>query len=220
MSNIGITPNHPHKKRRILQPISKLDLRLFNWDIVGTLPDKKRIILTAIPHTAITDSWYAFFVCFSLNLKFHFLASVAIFTRISLPWSLKKHPDLDKHGFLHPFSGIQKKLLTNMGGIPVYQSKEIGVTDQVIEELRKLDSFILYLTVEGSWLGDKKIKSGFHYISKALNATVVPTKIDFKNRNHELMEPFELTDDIEKDIHNLAKLFDGVEGKNSTFNYS
>ncbi len=34
------------------------------------------------------------------------------------------------------------------------------------------------------------------------------------------MEPFELTDDVEKDIHNLAKLFDGVEGKNSTFNYS
>ena len=220
MSNIGITSNHPHKKRIVLQPISKLALKLFNWDIVGTLPDKKRIILTAIPHTAITDSWYAFFVCFSLNLKFHFLASVAIFTRISLPWSLKKNLDLDKHGFLHPFSRIQKKLLTNMGGIPVFQSKEIGVTDQVIEELRKLDSFILYLTVEGSWLGDKKLKSGFHFIGKALNATIVPTKIDFKNRNHELMEPFELTDDVEKDIHNLAKLFDGVEGKNSTFNYS
>ena len=220
MSNIGITSNHPHKKRIVLQPISKLALKLFNWNIVGTLPDKKRIILTAIPHTAITDSWYAFFVCFSLNLKFHFLASVAIFTRISLPWSLKKNSDLDKHGFLHPFSRIQKKLLTNMGGIPVFQSKEIGVTDQVIEELRKLDSFILYLTVEGSWLGDKKLKSGFHFIGKALNATIVPTKIDFKNRNHELMEPFELTDDVEEDIHNLAKLFDGVEGKNSTFNYS
>ena len=220
MSNIGITSNHPYKKRILLQPISKLALKLFKWDIVGTLPDKKRIILTAIPHTAITDSWYAFFVCFSLNLKFHFLASVAIFTRISLPWSLKKNSDLDKHGFLHPFSRIQKKLLTNMGGIPVYQSKEIGVTDQVIEELSKLDSFILYLTVEGSWLGDKKLKSGFHFIGKALNATIVPTKIDFKNRNHELMEPFELTDDVEKDIHNLAKLFDGVEGKNSTFNYS
>ena len=220
MSNIGITSNHPHKKRIVLQPISKLALKLFKWDLVGTLPDKKRIILTAIPHTAITDSWYAFFVCFSLNLKFHFLASVAIFTRISLPWSLKKNLDLDKHGFLHPFSRIQKKLLTNMGGIPVFQSKEIGVTDQVIEELRKLDSFILYLTVEGSWLGDRKLKSGFHFIGKALNATIVPTKIDFKNRNHELMEPFELTDDVEKDIHNLAKLFDGVEGKNSTFNYS
>jgi len=60
MSNIGITPNHPIKKRIILQPISKLALKVFNWDIVGTLPDKKRIILTAIPHTAIADSWYAF----------------------------------------------------------------------------------------------------------------------------------------------------------------
>ena len=220
MSNIGITPNHPIKKRIILQPISKLALKVFNWDIVGTLPDKKRIILTAIPHTAIADSWYAFFVCFSLNLKFHFLASVAIFTRISLPWSNKKKPNLDKHGFLHPLSGIQKKLLKNMGGIAVYQSKEIGVTDQVIDELSKLDSFILYLTVEGSWLGDNKIKSGFHYIGKALNATIVPTKIDYKNRNHELLEPFELTDNVEKDIDNLAKLFNGVVGKNSTFKYS
>ncbi len=220
MLNIGITPNHPHKKRRILQPISKLALKVLQWNIVGTLPDKKRIILTAIPHTAIADSWYAFFVCFSLNLKFHFLASVSIFTRISIPWSFKKKQNLDKHGFLHPFSGIQKKLLTNMGGIPVYQENDIGVTNQVIEELSKLDSFILYLTVQGSWLGDRKIKSGFHYIGKALNATIVPTKIDYKNRNHEFMEPFTLTDDIEKDLESLGKLFNGVEGKNGTFQIS
>ena len=44
MKDISITENHPVKKRIILGPLGRLVLKLINWDIVGDLPDNKKII--------------------------------------------------------------------------------------------------------------------------------------------------------------------------------
>jgi hypothetical protein len=62
------------------------------------------------------------------------------------------------------------------------------------------------------------IKSGFHYIGKELNATVVPTKIDYKNRRFELMDEYKLTDSVEDDKIALMDIYHLVEGRNKTFN--
>ena len=51
MSNIRITSNHPIKIRKTLGPIGRIVLKLVNWKIVGTLPDKKRIIIASAPHS-------------------------------------------------------------------------------------------------------------------------------------------------------------------------
>ena len=61
------------------------------------------------------------------------------------------------------------------------------------------------------------IKTGFHYIGKALDATVVPTKIDYKNRRFELMEELELTDSVQADKDALMERYHLVQGRNKTF---
>ena len=43
MNQIVKTENHPNKKRKILGPIGRFLLKLVSWDIVGDLPDKKRV---------------------------------------------------------------------------------------------------------------------------------------------------------------------------------
>ena len=47
MKDISITENHPVKKRIILGPLGRLVLKLINWDIVGDLPDNKKIIIAS-----------------------------------------------------------------------------------------------------------------------------------------------------------------------------
>ena len=175
MNQIVKTENHPNKKRNILGPIGRFLLKLVNWDIVGNLPDKKRIIIASAPHSSTFDSIYAYIVCLATDLKFYFLGSVSMFTRIVLPLPFKKNPD--KLGIPHPFGKIQKKILLEFGGIPVWRAKSTGVTQQVIDQLKSKDKFILYLTVEGEMKTNQTIKTGFHYIGKALDAVVVPTKI-------------------------------------------
>ena len=113
MKDISITENHPVKKRIILGPLGRLVLKLINWDIVGDLPDNKKIIIASAPHSSSFDSIYAFFVCLASDLKFYFLGSISMFTRIVVPIPFKKNPD--KLGIPHPFGLIQKKIMINFG---------------------------------------------------------------------------------------------------------
>ena len=85
MKDIKITKNHPIKKRYILGPLGRIFLKIINWDIIGNLPDKKRIIIASAPHSSSFDSIYAFFVCLASDLKFYFLGSISMFTRIVIP---------------------------------------------------------------------------------------------------------------------------------------
>ena len=215
MEDVVKTENHPNKKRKILGPIGRFVLKVVNWDIVGNLPDKKRIIIASAPHSSTFDAVYAYIVCLATDLKFYFLGSVSMFTRIVIPLPFKKNPD--KLGIPHPFGKIQNKALLEFGGIPVWRAKSTGLTQQVINQLKSKDKFILYLTVEGEMKTNGTIKSGFHYIGKALNATVVPTKIDYKNRRFELMEELVLTDSADDDKDALMERYHLVQGKNKTF---
>ena len=215
MEKVVKTESHPNKKRKILGPIGRFVLKVVNWDIVGNLPDKKRIIIASAPHSSTFDAVYAYIVCLATDLKFYFLGSVSMFTRIVIPLPFKKNPD--KLGIPHPFGKIQNKALLEFGGIPVWRAKSTGLTQQVINQLKSKDKFILYLTVEGEMKTNGTIKSGFHYIGKALDATVVPTKIDYKNRRFELMEELVLTDSADDDKDALMKRYHLVQGKNKTF---
>ena len=64
---------------------------------------------------------------------------------------------------------------------------------------------------------NQTIKSGFHYIGKALDATIVPTKIDYENRRFELMEELPLTNSVEEDKESLMKRYHLVKGRNKVF---
>ena len=215
MEEVVKTENHPNKKRKILGQIGRFVLKVVNWDIVGNLPDKKRIIIASAPHSSTFDAIYAYIVCLATDLKFYFLGSVSMFTRIVIPLPFKKNPD--KLGIPHPFGKMQNKLLLEFGGIPVWRAKSTGVTQQVIDQLQSKDKFILYLTVEGEMKSNETIKTGFHYIGRALDATVVPTKIDYKNRRFELMDELVLTDSVDVDKNALMDRYHLVQGRNKIF---
>ena len=210
-----ITNNHPIKIRKFLGPLGRSVLKIINWDVIGNLPDKKRIIIASAPHSSTFDAMYAYFVCLALDVKFYFLASVSLFTRIVVPLPFKKNPD--KLGIPHPFGKIQNKRLLEFGGIPIWRAKSMGATQQIIDQLKSKEKFILYLTVEGQMKTNQTIKTGFHYIGRALDATVVPTKIDYKNRRFELMEELKLTDSVETDKDALMERYHLLQGRNKTF---
>jgi hypothetical protein len=212
---LKITNNHPIKIRKFLGPLGRSILKIINWDVIGNLPDKKRIIIASAPHSSTFDAIYAFFVCLALDVKFYFLGSVSMFTRIVVPLPFKKNPD--KLGIPHPFWKMQNKLLIEFGGIPVWRAKSTGVTQQVIDQLKLKEKFILYLTVEGEMKSNETIKTGFHYIGRALDATVVPTKIDYKNRRFELMDELVLTDSVDVDKNALMDRYHLVQGRNKIF---
>ena len=120
-----------------------------------------------------------------------------MFTRIVVPRGLKK-----ESRYFRNSTSIwldTKNVMMDFGGIPVWRTKWTGVEqNMVIDELKTKDKFILYLTVELMHT-NKTIKSYLLYQGKNLNATIVPTKIDYKNRRFELMSEYKVTDSLEID---------------------
>ena len=90
MKDIKITDNHPVKKRKTLGPIGRFLLKLVNWNIVGNLPDKKRIIIASAPHSSTFDAIYAYFVCLAVDLKFYFLGPFQCLRELLYRFHLKK----------------------------------------------------------------------------------------------------------------------------------
>ena len=56
----------------------------------------------------------------------------------------------------------------------------------------------------------------FYYIGKELDATIVHTKIDYKNRRFELMEEY-LLRSVENDKNALMDVYHMVQGRNKTW---
>ena len=54
---IDVPENIPQRKRIILGPLARLLLKLFKWDISGTIPNLKKMILIGAPHSAMRDAW-------------------------------------------------------------------------------------------------------------------------------------------------------------------
>ena len=56
MDHIIKTENHPIRVRKFLGPFGRFVLKVINWDVIGYLPDKKRIILASAPHSSTFDA--------------------------------------------------------------------------------------------------------------------------------------------------------------------
>ena len=67
-----IPDNIPRRKRRILGPLGRFLMKVCNWKIVGEFPTHKRMVLIAVPHTAMRDAWYALLAVLALDLKINF----------------------------------------------------------------------------------------------------------------------------------------------------
>ena len=48
MDRITKTENHPIKVRKFLGPFGRFVLKVISWNVVGHLPDKKRIIIASM----------------------------------------------------------------------------------------------------------------------------------------------------------------------------
>ena len=79
---IDVPENIPQRKRIILGPLARLLLKLFKWDITGTIPNLKKMILIGAPHSAMRDAWYGLLAVLALDLKVTFFGASWIFTRL------------------------------------------------------------------------------------------------------------------------------------------
>ena len=174
-----------------MQKLSTWILKMAGWKAFVTLEEPKKSVICVAPHTSNWDFLVGELSYWSLGRKSSFL--------------------IKKSWFFFPFNYI----FTALGGVPVDRSKRNSVTQQMVEEFNKRESFHLAITPEGTRELNRKWKAGFHTIAKATGATVYLGFFDFGRKEVGWQETFELTDDADADIRRMKAYYRnrGVVGK-------
>ena len=163
---------------------------IIRWKIVGDTDFPKKCVIIAAPHT----HWIDFFI--------------AIFAR-----SLFKQKKVSFIGKKELFKFPLNYFLKWLGGMPVNRGSNSNSVDSIVEIFNQNDTFILGISPEGTRKKVDKWKTGFYYIAKKAKVPVITAALDFENKQIKISKPFNLTDNINKDINYLRSFYSGVKGK-------
>ena len=169
---------------------SKIIFRIIGWKIVDALVYPKKCLVIAAPHTSNWD----FFIgkCYSYI--------VGIFPKY-----------LIKSELFFPLIG---DLLRLDGGIPVYRQSKNNVVNQIVQEYKKSDSFILGIAPEGTRKRVEKWKTGFYYIAEKSKIPILFLKIDYKNKEIGVFNQLFPTGNFKEDMLFIEEQFSDFQGKN------
>jgi len=171
--------------------IGLIILKMLGIKIEGKIPDHKKYVVIAGPHTSNWDFLYGMIgqAAYGMNFQANFLA---------------------KNSLFKPLSGW---IFRGLGGIPVDRTKPNNLVDQVIEAANNREKFILVIAPEGTRSKVKKLKSGFYHIAKGLHIPVVIAGFDLGNRRFIVEKPYYLTD-YAKDMSYFHEYFASLKGVN------
>ena len=166
--------------------------RILGWKLVGDFPKYlKKYVVIAAPHTSWKDFPIAILARNSSGEKVNFIGKNSLFKG--------------------PFGFIFRSL----GGTPVDRSKSSNMVDAIIQIFDNKEEFRLGISPEGTRKKVIKWKTGFYFIAKGAKVPIVMATLDFENKQIKFSEPYDITDDKEKDFKHFHNFFKGVKGKHS-----
>lgn len=164
--------------------------RLMGWQLHGTIdPAVKKCVVIVAPHT----SWFDFFIGLMvrriLKREINFLAKKELF-KPPIGWYFKW-----------------------VGGTPLDRTPNQKKVDAIAEIFDSKTIFRLAMSPEGTRKKTERWKTGFYYIAKAANVPVVRVAFDYAKKQVTFSKPFYPTENVEEDLREILKFYDGVEGK-------
>ncbi len=166
----------------LFRRICVLWFRSTGWKIPKRLPaGLSNYILVVAPHTSNVDFFIGVAAREIMGLKVKYLAKKELFT--------------------FPI----KRLLLNLGGVPVDRSKNTSLVEQVTKRFADDPDFAITVTPEGTRSKVSKWKTGFYHIARAAHVPVVMVGFDYQKKWVILSEPFHLSGDKSAEISAMQK---------------
>lgn len=166
-----------------------LILKLCGWKYIGNLPEVKKAVVIAVPHTSNWDFVWGKLAFLAYNIQTSIL--------------------MKKEMFVFPFS----ILLKSWGVIPVDRSKKVNLTDQLAEEFKKRESLYLSLAPEASRSLRPEWKKGFYYIALKAEVPIYLAEINYEDKTLTCGELFYPTGDLEKDLFYIKNRYKNCKPK-------
>jgi len=142
----------------MLQRLALLLFKLTGWTMVGEVPDIKKAVFIAAPHTSNWDGFWFLAYKLALDVEVRFLAKHTLFW-----WPLGS-------------------VLSAMGAMPVDRRHSSSVVEQLADAFEEEDRLFLALSPEGTRKRTKVWKTGFYQIAKAADVPIVMAYIDYQKK--------------------------------------
>jgi 1-acyl-sn-glycerol-3-phosphate acyltransferase len=165
-------------------------LRSLGWQIETELPDIKKYVAIAAPHTSNWDFPLGILAAKAIPLKVQWMGKDSLFR-----W---------------PFGWFFRAI----GGTPVRRGQGLNYIRQMADLFERSDSLVLALAPEGTRSKTDHWKTGFHYIARAANVPIVMACLDFENKKVAIGEVLYPQDDIQADFRVIRQYYAGITGKN------
>ena len=163
--------------------LSSLWLRLAGWQFEGPLPEEKKYVCLAVPHTSNWDGALLVTLTRSIGLE--------------LQWMIK---DSWTKGPLGP-------LLHRLGAVGINRNRATNIVEQMVEQFRQHDALVLGIPPEGTRGRAEYWKSGFYYIARGANVPVVPGYLDYRRKRAGLGPAIHLTGNVKADMDKLRAFY-------------
>jgi 1-acyl-sn-glycerol-3-phosphate acyltransferase len=165
-------------------------LRLLGWRVTGGLPDERRFIVIAAPHTSNWDWAIAMVAMFALGLRINYMVKDS--------------------AFVWPVSVF----LRATGGLPTNRAAPTGLVEDLAARVLHTPEIILVITPEGTRARVERWKTGFLRIAELAHLPVVQVSWDYPSRTITLGPLAELTGDHEADVARIRAYYRQFTGRN------
>ena len=116
---------------------------------------------------------------------------------------------MKKEWFFWPLGCIMRKL----GGIPVYRSKKMSLTEQLAKVANERESFLLCITPEGTRSRVEEWKRGFYYIALKANLPIWLYGIDYSTKTIKCTKTIIPDGNIEEQMRLIMSYYKDFKGK-------
>ena len=103
-------------------------------------------------------------------------------------------------------------LVRAVGGVPVDRSNAKNVVEQIADQFRERDRFLLVIAPEGSRSYREYWKSGFYRIAKAADVPVILTYLDYGRKRSGIGEIIHPSDNPVHDMDRIRAFFEPIRG--------
>jgi len=177
----------------VLNMLSRLSmwiLKSLGWTIQAELPNIRKYVVIAAPHTSNWDFPLGILAARAINLDVHWMGKHTLF-RWPYGWFFRA-----------------------IGGTPVQRDGGQDYIGQMTELFEHSDQLVLALAPEGTRSKIDHWKTGFHYIARAAEVPILLAYLDFGNKRvgtGNLLYPGK---DIDADFDQIRQFYTTMRGKN------
>jgi len=142
----------------MLQRVAQFILRVCGWEMVGEVPDLKKAVFIAAPHTSNWDGVWLIIYKVAIDIDVRFLGKHTIFW-----WPLGS-------------------ILRFFGAMPIDRRDPSNVVPQLINTFATSERLFLALSPEGTRKWIPYWKTGFYRIAQAADVPIVLAFIDYRTK--------------------------------------